>query len=109
MIRRNVHVFFTLVFLGAAIVQWNDPDWLPWTAIYLAAALESTMAAFGRHERSRALVIALVALAWALKLASEAWTGPWVWNEAQRETAGVLLVAVVMLLAWRSPGAAERG
>ena len=67
------------------------------------------LAALGRHERARALVIALVALAWSLKLASAAWAGPWVWNEVQRETAGVLLVAVVMLLAWRSPGAAERG
>lgn len=108
MIRRNVHVFFALLFLVAALVQWNDPDWLPWVAIYAAAALESTMAAFGRHERARSLVIALVALAWSLKLSASALEGSWVWNEVQRETGGVLLVALVMLLAWRSPGAAER-
>lgn len=108
MIRRNVHIFFSLVFLVAALLQWNDPDWLPWMAIYLAASVESAAAAFGRHERARSLVIALVALAWSLKLAGQALPGPWIWNEVQREIGGALLVAVVMILAWRNPGAAER-
>ena len=37
-----------LVFALAAFVQWNDPDPLPWIALYALAALLSLAAAAGR-------------------------------------------------------------
>jgi hypothetical protein len=100
---KTLHAVFCLAFLASVVVQWNDPDWLPWMAIYAVAAWESGHAALGRHERARALVVALVALAWEIKLFGPAHHTAWVFNEVQRESGGLLLVAVAMLLAWRTP------
>ena len=100
---KSLFAAFALAFLASTLVQWNDPDWLPWVAIYAVSAFECGLAVFGRHERARALVVALVALAWLLELAPQSTDGPWQWNEVQRESGGLLLVVVVMLAVWRSP------
>jgi Transmembrane family 220, helix len=100
---KSLHAAFFFAFVASTIVQWNDPDWLPWAAIYAVAAWESGHAVLGRHERARALVVALVALAWLVKLSGEASSASWIWNEVQRESGGLLLVSVAMLAAWRTP------
>ncbi len=100
---RSLHAAFFLSFVASTVVQWNDPDWLPWMAIYAVAAWESGHAVFGRQERARALVVALVALAWLTKIGPEALHGDWVFNEVQRESGGLLLVSLSMMAVWHSP------
>jgi hypothetical protein len=58
---------FVLLFAFSIVVQVNDPDPLPWIAIYGAAAIASLMA--GSAHWMFPVAIGLVALAWAVTLA----------------------------------------
>ena len=66
---RALHGLFALLFLFGAAVQFNDPDPLGWAAIYLAAAINSGLAALGRAPWIGATAVLVVALAWAATLA----------------------------------------
>lgn len=60
--------FFAILFSGAAILQFNDPNPALWVAAYASAAGLATAAAFGRvHFWPSALSASLFAL-WALTL-----------------------------------------
>ncbi len=60
--------FFAMLFSGAAILQFNDPDPGLWIAAYASAAGLATAAAFGRvHFWPSALLAAIFAL-WAATL-----------------------------------------
>jgi hypothetical protein len=54
-----------LLFAFAAAVQYNDPDPLPWMAIYGAATISSALAAARLSFTPGAAATGLVALAWA--------------------------------------------
>lgn len=110
-----------VVFLLSALVQVNDPDPLPWIAVYGAAAVLCAAALVGRGGRAAPLVLMLVALAAAAPLAPRVLgrarladvfgtmkaTDPLV--EETREMLGLLIIAGWMgSLAWRAPGARPR-
>ena len=95
--------FFAMLFTGAAILQFNDPDPGLWVAAYASAAGLAMAAAFGRsHFWPSALLAAIFAL-WAATLlpallASESaafssfrMQAPS--HEESREAVGVLLCA----------------
>jgi hypothetical protein len=89
-----------------ALLQLNDPDPLQWTLIYGASALVAVTAARARPTGLAPWLLALVAAAWAARLA---WRIPWPVGdlfalEDGRELAGLVLVVAVMV----SVGAAGR-
>ena len=61
---------FAALFALSALVQLNDPDWLPWFAFYVAATLVAGMAPVWVQARRAALLIGLVALIWAVGIAA---------------------------------------
>lgn len=101
---RSASIVFALVFLIAAIVQWNDPDPLVWILAYLVAAGLSLGAALGRVSVLLAALAAAVFLVSFLTLApslfgaeSAAFTSFQMQSpshEEPREAIGLLLAAV---------------
>ncbi|HEX9641728.1 MAG TPA: transmembrane 220 family protein [Candidatus Krumholzibacteria bacterium] len=91
-----------LLFLYAAAVQYNDPDMLPWFAVYLGAAILSGWAARRSLPRWAPAALGLLALIWMGTLlptvfAERAFTA----TEIERESFGLLLVAVWMVVLFR--------
>lgn len=112
-------VFAALFVVGAA-VQVNDPDPLPWMAVYGLAAAACVAAGLRRGHRALPALVALGAVAWAATLAPRvvgrveflsmfgAFEMESVAIEEAREMYGLLLVAgwmVVLALRRTSPGA----
>jgi hypothetical protein len=60
---------FLLMFAFAVIVQINDPDPLPWIAIYGAAAAACLLSIMGKLPWWFAVATGIVALAWAATIA----------------------------------------
>jgi len=101
--------FFGAAFVLSAVVQYNDPDWVPWVVVYLCAA---TLCALQPTRRVIGLsaILGLGALVWAGVILPEAMavTGadeivaamapdrPQ--TEAAREVGGLLLVVVWAVL-----------
>jgi len=56
---------FLLMFVFSVVVQINDPDPIPWMAIYGAAALACLLSLTGRLPWRFAVITGVVALAWA--------------------------------------------
>ena len=90
--------------LGAALfgyataVQYNDPDWYTWMALYGGCTVACASAAAGRPRRWLALLLAAVAVPWCAWVARGVdWSRSPVESEVGRETLGLALVAVFML------------
>jgi hypothetical protein len=113
---RALNVGTALLFLFAAVVQYNDPDPLRWIAIYGAACLASITAAAGKPFRPAVVAgIAAVALIWSVAIMFQgqggadylhmfdAWEMTAINVEQARETVGLLIVAAWMtaLAVWR--------
>jgi hypothetical protein len=96
------------LFLLGAVVQYNDPDPLRWTAIYLAASIACVLAALGRGHWALPAAVGVVAAAWAAMLAPSVLgqvvpselVGAWEMKDARvevgREMYGLLILAVWM-------------
>lgn len=108
MAMRIANAIFALLFVFAAVVQYNDPDPLLWIAAYTAAAAACVAWEFGRAPRWVPGVLAVVTLGWAGLIAAgirldapfgEALTD---WqmhaggSEELREALGLVLVAAWM-------------
>ncbi len=65
MIFRIFNYFFIVVFLLCAAVQYNDPDPVQWTAVYLAAMILCILFAVGKFPVKGAAALIMIALAWA--------------------------------------------
>lgn len=63
---RLANALFAALFLFSAAVQYNDPDWLRWVAIYLSAFSACLAWDRGLLPRLVALALAGVAAAWAV-------------------------------------------
>ena len=97
----------TAAFAFSAAVQWNDPDPIPWMAIYGAASAASAWAALrpAGYPWWFAAGIAVVALIWSLALLPqvlgkvrfrelfESWEMKSPRVEVAREAGGLLIVA----------------
>ena len=62
-------VLFLLMFAFSVVVQLNDPDPLPWMAIYGAAAVACLLSLIGKLPWQFAVVTGIIALAWAATIA----------------------------------------
>ena len=61
--------FFLLLFVFSVIVQVNDPDPIPWMAMYAAAAVACGLSVVNRCPWRFPVITGLVALAWAATIA----------------------------------------
>lgn len=98
------------LFLLSVLVQWNDPDPVRWMAIYGAAfAICLAVALRGRVPAAVPLLVAVVALAWAVATIDggrtsgyaqmfDAWEMKSANVELAREATGLLIVGVWMLV-----------
>lgn len=102
--------FMAILFVFAAILQYNDPDPLRWMAIYLSAAGVFVLYIVDRLRWPIPLIIGLIALTWAGTLAWRVWGRVSIselfaaWEmanpvvEEAREMSGLLIVAFSMAL-----------
>ena len=120
---RLLTIFFALLFLFGAVVQYNDPDPLRWIVMYLAASGACVLAASGRLPWLFAAALAATSLLWAVSLAPRAFPnvrflemfGAWEMAnkriEERREMYGLLIICVAMSIlavaSWRKRGAIQ--
>jgi hypothetical protein len=102
---RTVHVVLCGILLFFAALQYNDPDGLYWSLVYLLAAAWSLLAAFAPQllrssllARIGALLSIVLFLLGFVSLASQLGPG-WIHNEEARESLGYLICAVTTALA----------
>lgn len=86
-----------VVFALFAVIQINDEDPLPWILLYGVTATFAVLKMFVRRRSVWCLVVASIALLWALSLVpaildESRFTG----TELEREFLGLVLVAVAM-------------
>ena len=118
MVFRTVNGLMALLFAAGAVVQVNDPDPIPWMAIYAAAgAVAIVWALRGRVPLAAPLGVGVVALVWGAAVVVggpelsvfgqmfAAWEMDSIATEEAREGTGLLLIAFWMgVLAWASWG-----
>lgn len=95
---RGLNVLFTLLFLTAAGVQFNDSDWLSWMAIYLAAAIACALVVLKRAIPWVPRLVGIAAIVWAILLWPRTREVDWTWVEVQREVVGLFLVTLWMFV-----------
>jgi hypothetical protein len=95
---------FTLLFIWAAYVQYNDPDALLWYAIYGVAAAASLFFYLGKLNVTAAVLLSVIYFVSTLVMWPDQYEGVTIGNgdieniERGRESLGLLIVALVMLL-----------
>ena len=99
---------FSVLFIWAAILQYNDPDPIMWYSIYGVAAIASLLFAFKMLSLWMALILFFAFLIgadvdWPTQFEGYAIGEGDIKNiEMGRESSGLILCALVMLLyAWR--------
>lgn len=112
MLLRILHGAFAALFVLSVVVQYNDPDPLPWALLYGGAAVFALAAVFGAPSPTGAATLLLLAGLWALSLAPsfgaflsrdlsqtrfEMHVGDLVEEEA-RECGGLLLVCIASIV-----------
>jgi hypothetical protein len=70
---RVATLIFAALFALSAVVQLNDPDALPWLAVYVAATGVAAVAARRPDWRPPAVLLA-ISLAWGLGIAAQGLT-----------------------------------
>ncbi len=99
-----ISIVFTILFLLAAYVQWNDPDALLWYAIYGSAAVASLFFFLDKLSLKIALLLFVlyfigVFIFWPDKFEGVGLTDGEINNiEHARESLGLLINALVLLL-----------
>ena len=105
---KNTYRILAVVFALFAVVQYNDPDPLPWMLLYGSVAIHFLMATVQRANRIAIWLSLLAAVVWAAALTPEfvAWLrmgaptivssmkaeAPWI--EYTREFLGLVLAAL---------------
>jgi hypothetical protein len=70
--RRVVDLVFGLIFIASAAAQYNDPDLVPWIAIYVFAAVGCASPLSARWASPLTVAVAGIAGIWALLILPEA-------------------------------------
>jgi hypothetical protein len=72
-----LNIPFAAIFAFGALLQYNDPNPIPWVSIYLAAALSCALVVMKRPGWKLPAVVAVVAAAWcSVYVFQGAWTVP---------------------------------
>lgn len=96
---RVANAGMSVLLLYAAYVQHNDPDPIPWIAMYLsAAACAAVVAIRGRIPWPVVGLVALVALSWSAWWATGVIGQQPLFEEEGRETMGLFIAGGWMLL-----------
>ena len=101
---KTLSLVFGLLFLSAAILQWNDPDALIWSALYGIAALVSILYFFGKRYFRITLLLGIVYLILAVAFWPDQWEGINLGEgnidniERARESLGLMITAFVMFI-----------
>lgn len=102
-------LIFTLLFIWAAYMQYNDPDAYLWYAVYGSAALASLLFFFGKLPWRAAVVLFLAYLLGAIMDWPTRFEGVTIGRgdiknvEEGREALGLLICGLLMLgYAWRA-------
>lgn len=118
---RILNLLMAAVFVFGAIVQINDPDPIPWIAIYLVAAGVCVLASRRTPALWQPAAVALISLVWALTIElQEGGRAPFLdlfaeWEmrdvavEETRETYGLIIIGVWMLVVAAQVLKARRG
>ncbi|WP_336514736.1 transmembrane 220 family protein [Pollutibacter soli] len=113
-----LNVFFVIIFVISAGLQYNDPDPYIWIPIYLYAAVLCWLAVRGKYHPKAYLLGIVVYLAYAAYLFFDkngvlSWaeehhaeslvttmkaSKPWI--EETREFGGLLILTIAMLINW---------
>lgn len=97
-------LILTLLFIWAAYVQYNDPDALLWYAIYGVAAAASLFFYLGKLNVIAAVILSGIYFVSTFIMWPEQYEGVTIGNgdieniERGRESLGLLIVAIVMLI-----------
>lgn len=98
--RQLIQGVMTVLFISWAYFQINDPDFEPWVAMYLATAVLSGAAVFGRTPTAAPLGLVLLTLMWLIILIPEAMQHAFgaffeeVEGELWRESGGLLITGL---------------
>lgn len=101
---KGIAILFAILCLWAAFLQWNDPDALLWYLIYGSGFLASAFFLFDRLPSVAAFAISVLYLIGSVYLWPERYEGLTIGAgnidniEKGRESFGVLILAVVMLV-----------
>lgn len=99
-----ISIVFTLLFLWAAYVQWNDPDALLWYAIYGSAAVASVFFFMDKLSFNIALILFVLYFIGVFVFLPDHFEGVGIGDgdinniEHARESLGLLINALVMFL-----------
>lgn len=97
-------LLFTILFVWAAYVQYNDPDSLLWYAVYGVAAAASLFFYLGKLNFTGAIILSGIYLVGTFVLWPDKFEGITIGNgdidnvERARESLGLLIIAIVMLI-----------
>ncbi len=72
----GINIVMALLFIFAAVMQYNDPDVIRWIAMYGSAALACILWSFGRDKKLIPGIIFLVCMFWIVVLLVDAASGP---------------------------------
>lgn len=103
---RTIDLVFALILLFFALLQYNDPDPLYWTAVYALAALWCGLAAWrpgviaGSPLLSVGLIVSVVAFLAGFVALAPTIDANWIHVEEAREALGYLICALATLTAW---------
>ncbi|MBL7978101.1 MAG: transmembrane 220 family protein [Bacteroidetes Order II. Incertae sedis bacterium] len=113
---KNLHIanmVFALLFFSSAILQYNDPDPIGWTVIYLMATAVCIQSGRGALAWWVPLILVGIAALWVADIAPiflgktdwgrmfESWkmTDPVI--EVEREVGGLIIISLwMMVLSW---------
>lgn len=115
---KALNIAFSLAFVLAAVVQYNDPDPIRWMAVYLGAASSAVAFHLGRLDWRVSAALGVLAVIWASTLVPTVIAHPPPMGdvfgdvkmyapgvEEAREMGGLLLVTiwmgVIAALTWR--------
>ena len=108
-ISKAVALLFALLFITAAVLQYNDPDTLLWISFYGVAAVACLLFVFKRFSPILGILLGLVYLAGTFWIWPDTFEGVEIGNgdidnvEKGREALGLLIASIVMFfLAWQA-------
>jgi hypothetical protein len=109
---KYIALFFTIIFLLFAVLQYNDPDPILWIPIYLIAAYASFRTYQGQANKEMLLVLIVLSFVGGLNSwqAMTAWEGFFsegagismktVNQELAREACGLWIATVSFVICW---------
>ncbi len=108
-VARFLALVFALLFISAAILQYNDPDPFVWILFYAVAAISCLLFFLNRFYPILGLILGVIYLLAAFWVWPETYEGISIGSgdieniERGREALGLLIVSVLMLFfAWQA-------